>query len=285
MSVKMSRIAISRVALLRLSSRSSSCASSRTFEVPCRNLPFLRTSTLQCPSYITRYFSITAQLQKKAGKANKAHARTDSTPPVDKVGEPTPTDEAYDVSGLEAQILKALEKLTHELGQLRSGGRLNPDIVESLKVQLGTASHGKESVRLGDIAQVVPRGRVLNVICGEEAHIKPITTAIAASPHSLTPLAPESSNPLMVQVPLPPPTGESRRAAIEEAVKASERADKVIQQARQDHNKKLRQYGLNREVLPDDLQKAKKQMEEVVKKGHAEVKRIADGAKKVLESQ
>jgi ribosome recycling factor len=108
------------------------------------------------------------QLHKKAGKANKSHARTDSNPPVDRAGPPTPTDEAYDVSGLEAQILKAIEKLTHELSQLRSGGKLNPEIVESLKVQLGTAGQGKESVRLGDIAQVVPRGRVLNVICGEE---------------------------------------------------------------------------------------------------------------------
>lgn len=218
---------------------------------------------------------------------------------------PTPTDEAYDVSGLESQILKAIEKLTHELSQLRSGGKLNPDIVESLKVQLGTAGHGKETVRLGDIAQVVPRGRVLNVICGEEGvcsdsirgmelqhvqaniyqHIKPITTAIAASPHSLTPLAPEPSNPLTIQVPLPPPTGESRRAAVESAVKAAERADKLIQQARQEHNKKLRKYDVNREVLPDDLQKAKKLMEDVVKKGHVEVKRISDGAKRVLESQ
>jgi len=38
-------------------------------------------------------------------------------------------------------------------------------------------------------------------------------------------------------------------------------------------------------VLPDDAQKASKRMEEVVKRGHGEVKRIVDGAKKVLESQ
>lgn len=73
------------------------------------------------------------------------------------------------MSELEASILKAIEKLTHDLAQLRSGGRLNPDLVESLKVQLGTAGQGKETVRLGDIAQVVPRGRVLNVICGDDA--------------------------------------------------------------------------------------------------------------------
>lgn len=45
---------------------------------------------------------------------------------------------------------------------------MNPEIIESLKVQLGTAGHGKETVRLGDIAQVVPRGRMMNVVCGED---------------------------------------------------------------------------------------------------------------------
>lgn len=77
------------------------------------------------------------------------------------------------MSGLETQILKAIEKLTHDLSQLRGGGKFNPEIVENLNVQLGTTGgqggQGKESMRLGDIAQVVPRGRVLNVVCGEEA--------------------------------------------------------------------------------------------------------------------
>jgi ribosome recycling factor len=112
---------------------------------------------------------VSSALCKKAGKANKAHAKTDSSPPVSNPGEPTATDQAYDVSGLEAQILKAMEKLTHDLSQLRSGGKLNPEVVESLKVQLGTAGQGKETVRLGDIAQVVPRGRMMQVVCGEEA--------------------------------------------------------------------------------------------------------------------
>ena len=51
------------------------------------------------------------------------------------------------------------------------------------------------------------------------------------------------------------------------------------------YNKRGKSTTRNREVLPDDLQKAKKLMEEVVKKGHTEVKRICDGAKRVLESQ
>lgn len=64
--------------------------------------------------------------------------------------------------------MKAIEHLTHELAQLRSGGRLNPELVENLKVQLGTARDGKETVKLRDIAQVVPKGRLLNVMVGEQ---------------------------------------------------------------------------------------------------------------------
>ncbi|KAF2130502.1 ribosome recycling factor [Dothidotthia symphoricarpi CBS 119687] len=274
----MSRTTIPRLAL-RLNSRSSLPVPSRAIEPPCRTLPLLRS---QCASHTIRSFSISPQFQKKSNKTNKY---ADSPPSTSKAGQISPTEEAYDVSGLEIAILRAIEKLTHELGQLRGGSRMNPEIIEELKVQLGTGKEGKETVRLGDIAQVVPRGRMLNIVCGEEDHIKSITSAIASSPHSLTPLTPESVNPLTIQVPLPPPTGETRRAAVESAIKASERADKLIQTARQEHNKRLRKYELNKDVLPDDLQKAKKRMEEVIKKGHTEVKRITDGAKKVLESQ
>ncbi|KAH6633037.1 ribosome recycling factor domain-containing protein [Boeremia exigua] len=279
----MSQSIAPRVAL-RLSSRSLLGVSTRAIESPCHNLCAFHASTTLCGPKL-RNFSKYPPLLKKAGKANKSHAKTDSSPPVNQAGGPTATDEIYDMSELESSILKAIEKLTHDLAQLRSGGRLNPDIVESLKVQLGTTAQGKEAVRLGDIAQVVPRGRVLNVICGDDAHIKPITTAIAASPHSLTPLAPDQNNPLTIQVPLPPPTGDTRREAIESARKAAEKADAMVQRARQDHNKLVRKYDLNKEVRPDDIQKAKKRMEEVVKRGHDEVKRIADGAKRVLDSQ
>ena len=113
------------------------------------------------PRIAVRCISSTPVLYKKGGKANMSHTRTDSSPPV------TPTDEAFDFSTLESGILKALEKLTHDLSQLRSGGRFNPDVVENLKVQLGKAG-SKETVRLKDLAQVVPKGRLLNVIVGEK---------------------------------------------------------------------------------------------------------------------
>lgn len=77
------------------------------------------------------------------------------------------TDEAFDFSGLETKILKATEHLSHELSQLRAGGRFNPELVENLQVQLDKDSSQK--VKLKDIAQVVPKGRFVHIILSEEA--------------------------------------------------------------------------------------------------------------------
>jgi ribosome recycling factor len=96
-----------------------------------------------------------------------SHGRSDSSPPVTEATASTPTDQAYDLSILESNILKAMEKLTHDLSQLRSGGRFNPDVVESLKVLVGKGD-GKETTRVKELAQVVPKGRVLSVIVGEK---------------------------------------------------------------------------------------------------------------------
>jgi ribosome recycling factor len=86
-------------------------------------------------------------------------------------------------------------------------------------------------------------------------------------------------------VPVPPPTGESRRTALETAQKAADAADRAIHDARAAHHKKLSKFRVDKSILPDDFQKAGKMLEDVVKKGHIEVKKIVDGAKKVLESQ
>ncbi|KAF2812559.1 ribosome recycling factor, partial [Mytilinidion resinicola] len=253
---------------------------------PSRTGSIARKTLLPTTAYLNpnthRSFATTPSLHKKAGKANMSHARTDSAPPVTEASANTPTDQAYDLSPLESNILKAMEKLTHDLSQLRSGGRFNPDVVEGLKVQIGKGE-GKETARVKELAQVVPKGRVLNVIVGEKEHIKPISSAIAASPYNLAPQSPHPDSPLSIPVPIPPPTGESRKAALEAAHKAGEVATTAVQDARAAHHKKLRKFQVDKSVRPDDLQKATKKMEEAVKRGVSEVKRIVDGARRVLE--
>ena len=64
-------------------------------------------------------------------------------------------------------MLRAIEALTHELAELRAGGRFNPEHLEKLRVALKGAE-GRETVRLGDLAQVIPKGRVIGVVVGDE---------------------------------------------------------------------------------------------------------------------
>ncbi|KAK5006026.1 hypothetical protein LTR60_006086 [Cryomyces antarcticus] len=75
-------------------------------------------------------------------------------------------DDPFDFSVLESDIAKVHERLQHELKKLRSGGRFNPEVLEALRVHL--VKGGKESVRLGDVAQVIPKGRVVQLVVGEK---------------------------------------------------------------------------------------------------------------------
>jgi ribosome recycling factor len=65
---------------------------------------------------------------------------------------------------LETDISDAIDKLKTDLSQLRQGGRFNPQVLEGLRVQLKQGG----PVKLGDLAQVVPKGRVVQVVVGEQ---------------------------------------------------------------------------------------------------------------------
>lgn len=102
---------------------------------------------------------------------------------------------------------------------------------------------------------------------------------------SLTPQPdPTGQNPLMLVVNIPPPTADSRKAAVAAATKAGEAAGLGIRSARGVQQKRLRAMQLAKSARPDDLKKAGVVMEKAVEKGTAEVKRVVDGAKKVLDS-
>ena len=134
----------------------------------------------QNPRLQSRPFSTTSPWQKKGGKAAREASR--ETANASSSGSTSETsnssnsnsssgsgssDDASDFSALEAEIQKAIEKLRGDLSKLRSGGRFNPDVLEALRVQLGKAS-GSAMVKLGDVAQVVPKGRVVQVLVGEQ---------------------------------------------------------------------------------------------------------------------
>lgn len=115
--------------------------------------------------------------------------------------------------------------------------------------------------------------------------VKPISSAIQGSNLSLTPQPdPTGQNPLLLVINIPPPTADSRRAAVAEATKAEGKAATAVRDARGKMQKKLNGMKNNKAVRPDDLKKAGTGMEKVVEKGQGEVKRVADGSRKMLES-
>ncbi|MCJ1387428.1 hypothetical protein MMC18_000271 [Xylographa bjoerkii] len=190
-------------------------------------------------------------------------------------------NDPYDFSDLEAGIDRALDRLNDDLAKLKPGGRFNPDVLEALRVSLVKGS--RETVKLADLAQVVPRGgRTVVVLVGEADHVKPITSAILSSPYSLNPV-PAPHSPLELHIPVPPATHESRQQTLAVASKAGETAGHAVRQARGAQQKLLRAMELAKKVRPDDLKKAKDRMEKVVEKGNEEVKKRVEGARRALE--
>lgn len=107
----------------------------------------------------SRTFTTTAPLHKKGAKQAREEKRASqpSSGPA--------SEDPSDFSTLEAEISSAIEKLKDDLSKLRAGGRFNPEVLEGLKVQVEKGSAKK--VKLSDVAQVVPKGRVVQVIVGE----------------------------------------------------------------------------------------------------------------------
>jgi ribosome recycling factor len=124
---------------------------------------------------LSRTFSSSPSLHKKSGKANRAQAKTDSSPPIEIAARATAVDEAFDFSGLESKILKSIEFLTHELAQLRSGGRFNPEKIEELRVTFKDSEGKKISTKVGELAQVSAKGRNVSVQVHEEDVCSPFT--------------------------------------------------------------------------------------------------------------
>lgn len=237
-------------------------------------LSFYHPSSNQPP--LSRPFTSTPSLLKKGAKAARDDSK--SSPAA-----AAPTEDPSDFSALEADIASAITRLKDDLSKLRAGGRFNPDTLSNLRVQPSKTDGQK--VKLGDLAQVVPKGRTVQLLVGERDHVKPVSSAIAASNLSLTPQPdPTGANPLLLVINIPPPTAESRKAAVGEATKAGEKAGTAVKDARGRQQKKLRGMQLSKAARPDELKKAGAAMEKVVEKGGAEVKKVVEMARKVLES-
>ena len=116
-----------------------------------------------------------------------------------------------------------------------------------------------------------------------EQHVKSVVSAIQGSNELNLQPVPDAHNPLQLNVPIPPPTKQSRDQALAAASKAGEAANVGVRNARGAMQKRLRAMELKKVVRPDDLAKAHKEMEKIVQKGVDDIKKAVDAARKTME--
>ncbi|OJI84291.1 hypothetical protein ASPTUDRAFT_56215 [Aspergillus tubingensis CBS 134.48] len=226
----------------------------------------------------TRSFSSSPFWCKKKDKT-KATSGADSGKPLPKVG--ASSEDPHDFSQLHDGIAAALSRLRDELSKMRVGGRFNTASIESLRVQLNKSS--KQSIKLGDLAQVVPKGgRMVTILASDEDHVKPIRSSIISSNLSLTPQA-DPHNSLQLNVTIPPPTKESRDQTIALAKAAMEKAAGAVRDSRSAVHKRLQDLQKKKIARPDDVRKAQEQMEKLAEKGQKEVKELFEATRKAME--
>lgn len=109
---------------------------------------------------IRRSFANSPTLYKKKDKAKKGA----DPEPVESVGA---AEDPFDLSQLHSGISAAVSRLKDDLSKLRAGGRFNTTVLENLRVHLSKDS--KDTIKLGDLAQVVPKGgRMVTLLAAEE---------------------------------------------------------------------------------------------------------------------
>ena len=140
-------------------------------------------NSLRTPS---RHFTTSSALSKK-GKAPKDAPVPDNAAEKARKSEIDP----YDYTELESGISKAIARLKEALMKTRSAGRISPEMIENLPVQMNikgdpgaSGKNHKESGRLGDYATVVPKGgRVMQIFVAEES----VRLLLLPSQSALTP--------------------------------------------------------------------------------------------------
>lgn len=143
----------------------------------------------------SRNFTSSPALYKKKDKGTKKGANPD----VEASPAATTTEDPFDLSTLHSGISTAISRLKDDLSKLRAGGRFNTATLEGLKVQLSKDS--QDVVRLGDLAQVVPKGGRMVTILAAEEQVRPnpalqLLSAIeVSSSHTLSRCQANKTNP------------------------------------------------------------------------------------------
>ena len=159
---------------------------------------------------------------------------------------------------LKGSIGKAHEALKRELSRLRTG-RASPELLDSIRVDYyGTSTPVTQMASVS-----VPEPRLLVIKPFDAGMIKQIEQTILQSPLGLTP----QNDGKIIRLPMPPLT-EQRRKELAKVTKGHGEDCKVaIRKARHECRDMLAEIEKDGGASADEVDRAKKAMEDIVKEG------------------
>jgi ribosome recycling factor len=164
-------------------------------------------------------------------------------------------------------IEKAHEALKRDLAKIRAG-RANPAILDGVRVDYyGSPTPLKQLASIS-----VPEPRMIVLKPFDRSQMQVIERAIMEAQLGLNP----GNDGELIRIPMPPLTEERRRELVKVARKSGEDCKVAIRKARHDAKDMIDSLQKEGEVGEDDADRARKELEEIVKTGTAKVDEIVN---------
>jgi ribosome recycling factor len=160
------------------------------------------------------------------------------------------------VSESKSKMQKAVEVLQGDLKAFR-GGRATPALVEHLRVEY----YGNPTALKAMATISAPENDLLVIKPFDPASVKDIEKAIKSSDLSIAPMVEGK----FIRLNIPPLSEERRRHLVQQAKQAGEQTKISIRNIRRDANKTLEKQEKDKQITEDDLNGAKKQMDDITK--------------------
>jgi len=173
--------------------------------------------------------------------------------------------------GIDVHFKTQLQALLH-------GGRFNPDQLGTLNVTVksvvpaddmsGTKVTKVEDFPLRELCQVVPRGRTLSLLVNDKEYIKPILSAIQASPdfNQQPQRSDENDLELILKVEM-----ERKEDVIKRVKDLTQTWRERVRHARGKHEKLMKEWKRKGAIRADQLRKAENELQKVQNKKMKEI--------------
>jgi ribosome recycling factor len=237
----------------------------------------LHTKTL--PGFHRNFSQNPILYKKKAKKDEAPAAKQVEAVEEDESKHPKPNPEQpLDFSDVLSRWAAIDEFHNDIVKKMRSGGRFNPDAIGNVPVQPDKKS--PETFALHELAQVVPRsGRTISLLVHEKEYIKPIISAIQASPDfNQQPQRSEDNElELILKVEL-----EKKEEMVKRLKESCQAWRLKIRQAKSKRDKVTDKWRKSKAVLVDVAKKADTDLQKLQDKKMTEIDKIEEQAQRQL---